>query len=202
VLTYEIRQTDKGPEFAACGEIWNPRHTDIYCGGQCVDEVASYFPHHNKAQRLVEIWKQWHLNGLNPDCTHQRKNWNNAKEIVLTQYQPKWEIYFGYKGYQSLHPQHSELTRIKKLGFEKDDTFQWKTVLDERTEELNKLVDEGKFLRREERKKSGWVYPSEHPDGLLTKPCEVCGYKYGSAWVYEPLPQEIINEVKNWTVAA
>jgi len=43
-----------------------------------------------------------------------------------------------------------------------------------------------------------WVTPSEHPGGLLTAPCPVCGYEYGSAWLYEPLPEEVINEVKSW----
>lgn len=37
----------------------------------------------------------------------------------------------------------------------------------------------------------GWVRPDEHPDGLLTKPCPVCGYKYGSAWLTEDLPESV-----------
>lgn len=37
----------------------------------------------------------------------------------------------------------------------------------------------------------GWVRPDEHPDGLLTKPCPVCGYKYGSAWLTEELPESV-----------
>lgn len=41
--------------------------------------------------------------------------------------------------------------------------------------------DEGGIL-------ASWVSPSEHPDGLLTKPCPVCGYKYGTAWLRDDLP--------------
>lgn len=37
-----------------------------------------------------------------------------------------------------------------------------------------------------------WVSQSEHPDGLLSKPCPVCGYKYGSAWLKEAVPDEVI----------
>lgn len=37
-----------------------------------------------------------------------------------------------------------------------------------------------------------WVYKSEHPKGLLCEPCPVCGYKYGSAWLYEPVPDDVI----------
>ena len=36
-----------------------------------------------------------------------------------------------------------------------------------------------------------WVRPEEFPGGLLTAPCEVCGYRYGSAWLYEALPVEV-----------
>ena len=36
------------------------------------------------------------------------------------------------------------------------------------------------------------TYPTEHPDGVLTKPCEVCGYKYGSEWLYEEVPVNVL----------
>ena len=38
-----------------------------------------------------------------------------------------------------------------------------------------------------------WVRRDEHPLGLLSHPCPSCGYKYGSAWLYEPLPQDVIS---------
>lgn len=38
-----------------------------------------------------------------------------------------------------------------------------------------------------------WIRPDEHPDGLLTKPCDVCGYKFGSAWLNEPVPDEVLD---------
>ena len=39
----------------------------------------------------------------------------------------------------------------------------------------------------------GWLRPSEHPDGLLCKPCPVCGYEYGTAWKTDPIPQDVID---------
>lgn len=50
--------------FSMCAEIWNPRKMDIYCGGQCVDTVVAYFPHDAKAQRMLAIWREWHLNDM------------------------------------------------------------------------------------------------------------------------------------------
>ncbi|VVB60569.1 Uncharacterised protein [uncultured archaeon] len=42
-----------------------------------------------------------------------------------------------------------------------------------------------------------WKRPGENPKGLLTKPCPVCGYKYGTSWLYEPLPEEVISFINS-----
>ena len=36
----------------------------------------------------------------------------------------------------------------------------------------------------------GLLRENEHPDGILSKPCPVCGYKYGNSWIYYPIPAE------------
>lgn len=36
------------------------------------------------------------------------------------------------------------------------------------------------------------IRPEEHPAGLLCKPCAVCGYKYGSAWLSEDVPADVL----------
>ena len=59
-IEWELR--DGRFSMSAC--VWNPRKTDIYMGGQCVDEVASLFPEDLKAQRMVSVWKRWHLNDM------------------------------------------------------------------------------------------------------------------------------------------
>lgn len=51
------------PEFTVCGDVWNIRHTDIVCGGQCIDDI------YNKVRRLhcntiyktiMELWEKYH----------------------------------------------------------------------------------------------------------------------------------------------
>ena len=44
-----------------------------------------------------------------------------------------------------------------------------------------------------ETKALGWLHPEEHPDGILGKPCPVCGYKYGHSWLTEEVPQDVID---------
>lgn len=37
-----------------------------------------------------------------------------------------------------------------------------------------------------------WIRRDEHPNGLLCEPCPECGYKYGSAWLREELPANVV----------
>lgn len=59
-----ITWTFDGKKFSMCAEVWRPSKSDIIMGGQCVGEVAAMFPKDKKAQRMVEIWKRWHLNDM------------------------------------------------------------------------------------------------------------------------------------------
>ncbi len=36
------------------------------------------------------------------------------------------------------------------------------------------------------------VFNYEHEDGLLCKPCPVCGYQWGSSWLSKKIPEEVI----------
>ena len=38
-----------------------------------------------------------------------------------------------------------------------------------------------------------WIIREEHPEGLLSVPCPTCGYKYGSAWLHEEVPQDVLD---------
>jgi hypothetical protein len=41
-----------------------------------------------------------------------------------------------------------------------------------------------------------WERPETHRKGLLTKPCPVCGYRYGTAWRHKPMSFEAIRTVQ------
>jgi hypothetical protein len=54
-------------------------------------------------------------------------------------------------------------------------------------------------------KQGAWIRPSKwvtadqcDKDGILCKPCPVCGYEYGSKWIREDLPKEIIDDIMSW----
>lgn len=43
----------------------------------------------------------------------------------------------------------------------------------------------------------GWVSHREYPLGLLGKPCTTCGYRYGTAWLKEEVPSEVLAFLKS-----
>jgi len=53
-----------------------------------------------------------------------------------------------------------------------------------------------------ENKPAGHVYPEEHPEGLLCKPCPECGHKYGSKWLKREVPIEALEFLRGLPEAA
>jgi hypothetical protein len=43
----------------------------------------------------------------------------------------------------------------------------------------------------------GRTYPSEHPRGLLMKACPECGYQYGSTWLTEEVPADVLDFLRS-----
>ena len=150
-----------------------------------------------------DTWRRWHLNNMRAGCEHQRAKYDPSEEITLyyfrlskavdqarhdTETQAKTCITKG----QTFTPT-AEQTRLALLAD--------KITLAEPNLPANLAGDYvangpmysgDTYNRASEKKTAGWVYPEEHPKGLLCKPCEVCGYKYGSQWLREDLPADVI----------
>ena len=43
-----------------------------------------------------------------------------------------------------------------------------------------------------------WTHKKDNPKGLLNEPCPVCGYKYGSAWLFEVIPNDVVQFIKEF----
>lgn len=144
-------------------------------------------------QQFLDYWRAWHLNNLRAGCEHQRAAWNPAEKLQLEQY--TWADRYHaarravesgtatpaeYEEYMKLTPRvHAVTIEIKRVNY--------------RTPEVAELLAAGWIkVQKTEEKTAGWVYPESHPGGLLGKPCDVCGYKYGSAWLREEVPADVI----------
>lgn len=87
VLTWELHEG----RFSMCGEIWNPRETDCYCCGQCVDTVAAYFSNNAKVQRMLAIWKRWHLNDMKAGSPAQQE-WLETNPVKAVYPESHYEV--------------------------------------------------------------------------------------------------------------
>jgi hypothetical protein len=186
------------------GDTHYPGARDIESGGQIRDEVLALlttprsilnYPK-EKIARLVEVWDRWHLNDMRPGCEHQRE-WDTREKIQLVTYRLKDD---------TLLEQHAirrnwtkRLERGATVLATEDElrivAMPWeiKRGDDRPAPEPDYYKEHGR-----ETKTAGWVRPEEHPRGLLCKPCPTCGYKYGSAWKYEPLPADVVKFLEDF----
>lgn len=192
---FELNSYRKLPEdleLSITGDVWNSRHSDIIMGGQCYDELLELVPD-PLMHEIVGVWKRWHLNGMNAGCEHQR-DWPTSKEIVIYEYSRTTEGTNERNAAKARAIDAAINDKIAGLSAREKDALQSDYfVKSDRAE-----VPEGYKHYKTETKTAGWVRPEEHPDGLLGKPCDVCGYKYGTAWKHEALPREIVTQVMGW----
>jgi hypothetical protein len=195
----KVQINDKG-ELSICGVEGPKRNGNCFGGcGQIneyiKDNIKTFAPGWNETllDKFLAVWDRWHLNHMKPGCAHQRE-WDTTKKITVTDY--TWSTEFHnlrrkaengemtekeYADYCELAPKvHNVTIKPNRPKYE--------------TPEVKALLDAGMIkLDKTEEKSAGWVREEEHPDGLLCKKCPVCGYAYGSAWLKEELPQEVVD---------
>lgn len=179
----------------ANGDAWGGYNQSI----PDVEKFTGYAPGWDAAKvaRLVEVWEAWHLNAMRAGCEHQRANWNPSEEVEIVTYrltsdaiheqgniERRIKAALKARGAAAYEPGEKE---IAELPFETTQTPDADSPASGRYE-----------VHKRENKTTGWLRPTEHPRGLLMKPCEVCGYRYGSAWLYEPVPDAILDEIESW----
>ena len=62
-------------EFTAVGYIYNPRHTDCYQGGQCLDTMCKFddLAFNPIFHKIYNIWLKYHLNGMHAGTPEQEQ---------------------------------------------------------------------------------------------------------------------------------
>lgn len=63
-LDWNLQPCAEYTELTVCGTVWNLRRSDCYIGGQCIETLAEWFPDNARLQRIAELWRVWHLNGM------------------------------------------------------------------------------------------------------------------------------------------
>ena len=63
---------DGKPCFTASGYIYNQTKTNVYCCGQCLDEIAKSV-HDPIFNEIYRLWKLYHLNDMHAGTVEQEK---------------------------------------------------------------------------------------------------------------------------------
>lgn len=155
--------------------------------------------------RLRQIWDRWHLNDMRPGCEHQQgPEWDASRPVELQEL--SWRPEFTKARDAAVA---GRLTPIEYETFANREIFGQAVraqvvyrlttaIVKPRHPDLwgpegDTLLAAGYLkLGKTETKTAGWVYPTEHPDGLLCKPCPVCGHRYGTEWKKEEVPGEVV----------
>lgn len=77
-VTVELELTDNNI-FKASGDVWDNRHTDIICGGQCLDDLLPFFKHNETFKEIFRLWKAYHLNDMHAGTPKQEQALKNSK---------------------------------------------------------------------------------------------------------------------------
>lgn len=175
--------------------------------GQCIgalSELTSYADGWDAASvaQLAAFWNRWHLNDMRAGCEHQRESWDVSEKIEVVEYKLTSEAYkernalIAAAAIAHAGGKPCELTETGKALVRLDDWFKPRYEPPEADSPLSGCYEVGK----RETKAAGWVSPSEHPRGLLGKPCEVCGYKYGTSWLHEEVPADVLEWLRSLPV--
>lgn len=188
----------------SCGQIdthyrhRNPRDDDPRSAGYAIGPEDIQFASQWDAGLwwdFLAIWKRWHLNDMRAGCEHQR-DWPLDEELELVELSwgdPYYRLRRQAEDGALYAAQYEEYARLHRLVQLATTAINRPKHPDLWGAEIQALLDQGWLkVDKIEKKTARWTRPSEHPRGLLAQPCDECGYKYGTAWLYEPVPDDVI----------
>jgi len=189
-----------------CGQIdmefshKNPEDNDKRYDHPTTPEEISFATGWDKEKwfDLLDIWKEYHLNDMQAECEHQRKNWDMKKELELIEF--SWGDKFHDMRNKATE---GKLAPLEYQNYQEISAMVLQVTIRSPVKWWSPLAQEllaGEWIKE---KKHGtelaiWVNPSEHPEGLLTKECEACGHKYGTKWLKSEVPQEVIEKLNSF----
>lgn len=177
----------RGGNAISCGQI-GVKSIDGLSKGWTPEMVAT----------LVTIWDRWHLNDMRAGCEHQRAQDWGSEELEVITYKLNHEGWNLRRKAEAAAKVAAMAGEVADLSEEERATLAFDLGVKhyhapDADGPLSGLME----VDKREKKRAGWTRPDEHPRGVLTKPCPVCGYKYGSAWLREEVPDEVIETLRN-----
>lgn len=152
--------------------------------------------------KFFAAWKEWHLNDMSPSCEHQdAAGWSAiaCEEVTLYHYTLNDATRAAKKAAEEraleslrargAHNPTAEESRVANMPYS---FTSHESTPPEGYEPSKPIATWSTVGAPTEKKKLGWLTQAEHPRGIMSKPCEVCGYKYGSAWKKRAVPADVL----------
>jgi hypothetical protein len=153
-------------------------------------------------QRLFEVWDRWHLNDMRAGCEHQRETWNPSEKLEVVSYGLTTEAYrlreraLAKAAQAGLDGNAAQLSDTERALASMDDWYKDRHEPPDADSPLSGCYE----VKKRETKSAGWVIANEHPRGILIKPCDVCGYRYGTKWLREEVPADVLDFLRSLPV--
>ena len=207
VLEIETRDNNKGElVLSISGALYDTykyvngyRKDPIACGQ--VDMDIDYEAASDDLKRILDIWKEYHLNDMHAECIHQEEAGIRklaSQPLYKVEYTMTHDTIVKQRGVEDFIKK--ELTQNGTVALSQDqrELYTMKYSIKKfflNADEAKENIPEGYKLREVEVTLRGHTSLSESEFGLLGKECPVCGYKYGHGWTYRPIPEEILTEL-------
>lgn len=185
--------------------------------GQCVDEIREGIPTDEwtteMLKKFCDIWDKWHLNDMRPYCEHMKElgwiehisdkikieTWTLTNDAIKMKENAKNRALDCLRNGQVFRPTKDETVYANmeysiKVYNNEDISYKY-----------GKLYRDAYELKKRdclghpntEYKTRNWISYQDHKLGFIGRPCPVCGYKYGSSWKIEEVPQDVIEWLNN-----
>ena len=175
--------------------------------GQCIDSIRTGEPgtgwNDEMLQKFCDIWDEWHLNDMRGYCQHMKElGWLEQlqEKVKITKWDVKREVRDKARDAEK---RAIECLKNGETFVPTNEETMYANVGYGVTTYNGELPEHPEFYEFKERdilgssnveyKTRGWIRCTEHELGMLGKKCPVCEYKYGSSWLKEEVPQEVID---------
>lgn len=182
--------TKDGNAIGGCGQLSRPEKVAKFAKGWDEEKMSMFFA----------VWHKWHLNDMRASCEHQREaGWDEkaTKRISLFHWRLADSVEEGVR--------NDRKDAMDALLRGETVTLDPETLrllgLPGRLVTCTKDISAPEYVPcrttpHEETRYCGQTYEKEHPEGILDKVCETCGYRYGSAWLAEEVPVDVLAFLK------
>lgn len=174
--------------------------------GQCVDDIRKGAPipewTDDMLQKFCDIWDEWHLNDMRAYCSHMKKlgwleqmkesveikKWDLKREAWERKREAEKRAVDCLKAGETFVPTPEEV-KLANLDLSVT-TYNGEDLPDLDLYEFKQKDCIGHSNLKYERR--SWLSIKNTHLGFIGKPCPVCGYKYGSSWLKEEVPEDVI----------